>query len=229
MGLSRITTSSITDGNISVTDFANTGDVRIYSPSANTLVAYTTATERLRIDASGNLLVGTTTQATGALLTVNGSIKGTITSNVAVASTSGTSIDFTGIPSWVKRITVMCSSVSTTGTTIGIQVGTSSGVVTSGYLGSCNDGGTPTNYTTMFLNNPGLGTSGYSLHGFFVLVNLTGNVWCESHMNGRSDNNVIAGWGGGSISLASALTRVRITTVNGTDTFDAGSINILYE
>ena len=33
----------------------------------------------------------------------------------------------------------------------------------------------------------------------------------------------------GRVTLSGALDRVRVTTVNGTDTFDAGSINILYE
>jgi hypothetical protein len=33
----------------------------------------------------------------------------------------------------------------------------------------------------------------------------------------------------GTKSLSATLDRIRITTVNGTDTFDAGSINILYE
>jgi hypothetical protein len=34
---------------------------------------------------------------------------------------------------------------------------------------------------------------------------------------------------GGFVPLSGTLDRVRITTANGTDTFDAGSINILYE
>lgn len=102
MGLSRITTSSITDGNISVTDFANTGDVRIYSPSANTLVAYTTATERLRIDASGRVGIGITSPTSNlhvvganissaifpSSFSVNGSTSGSIT--IAAPAVAGT-------------------------------------------------------------------------------------------------------------------------------------------
>lgn len=33
----------------------------------------------------------------------------------------------------------------------------------------------------------------------------------------------------GDLLLSGTLDRVRITTANGTDTFDAGTINILYE
>ena len=35
--------------------------------------------------------------------------------------------------------------------------------------------------------------------------------------------------GGGSVTLSGALDRVVLTTVGGTDTFDAGSVNIIYE
>ena len=52
---------------------------------------------------------------------------GQLVSGTAVASTSGTSIDFTGIPSWVKRITVMFNGVSTSGTSFKqIQIGSGS-------------------------------------------------------------------------------------------------------
>jgi hypothetical protein len=35
--------------------------------------------------------------------------------------------------------------------------------------------------------------------------------------------------GGFQVSLSGTLDRIRLTTVNGSDTFDAGSINIIYE
>lgn len=44
-----------------------------------------------------------------------------------------------------------------------------------------------------------------------------------------TQGTAVASTSGGTISLAGALDNVRLTTVNGTDTFDAGSINILYE
>ena len=66
-----------------------------------------------------------------------------LTLGTAVASTSGTSIDFTSIPSTVKRITIMFDGVSTNGTSRGmIQIGTSSGVATSGYSGGAGYGTT---------------------------------------------------------------------------------------
>lgn len=169
-----------------------------------------------------------------ASVTINsGAVLG-ITSGTAVASTSGTSIDFTGIPSWVKRITVQFSSVSTSGTSVVlIQLGTGSTTfTTTGYLGAGGgslSANTPlnTNFTTGF----GVGSdsaASYVRHGAVILTNITGNTWVASGVGGQSDSLRV--WStGGTIALGAVLTAVRITTVNGTDTFDLGTINILYE
>lgn len=152
-----------------------------------------------------------------------------IASSTAVASTSGTSIDFTGIPSWVRRITVMFAGVSTSGSSLVIaQIGSGS-FTTSGYLGSTAISATPTALTT------GMGTGGFNAAAEvrngkleISLLNPSTNTWVGSAVMAGS-NTAVLGYAGSSVSLAGALDRVRITTVNGTDTFDAGSINILYE
>lgn len=147
--------------------------------------------------------------------------------STAVASTSGTSIDFTGIPSWVVRITVMFSGVSTNGTSLIIaQLGTSGGLTVSGYLGAAFSG-TSANVTTGLPTSNDTSASAIR-HGSMVITNLTSNTWASTCVIGRSDS-ANTGFGGGSIALSGALTQLRITTVAGTDTFDAGSINILYE
>ena len=157
-----------------------------------------------------------------------------ITSGTAQASTSGTSIDFTGIPSWVKRITVMLSGVSTNGTSnLQIQLGASGGVETSGYTGVTGvvDGTSPTyganNLTAGVLLSNATAAS-YTFQGQIVFCNLSGNTWSFSGNIGTV-GVIRLGMQGGFKTLANPLTTVRITTVNGTDTFDAGSINILYE
>lgn len=151
--------------------------------------------------------------------------------STAVASTSGTSIDFTSIPAWVKRITVMFSGVSTNGTSVlQIQLGSGS-VTTTGYLGSGVGGAntntlTVTNYTTGF---PILSGSASNLfYGSMVITNISGNTWVS---NGNFTTSGTAAWAanGGNVALSGTIDRVRITTVNGTDTFDAGSINVLLE
>jgi len=153
-----------------------------------------------------------------------------ITSGTAVASTSGTSIDFTGIPSWVKRITVMFAGISTNGTGgIMVQLGTGSTptYTTTGYAGATQSGTTITNFTSGLLLLSSIGsTKNYS--GQAIISNITGNNWAESAVIGATNDNGVY-WSGGNIALAAALTAVRITTTGGVDTFDAGSINIMYE
>jgi hypothetical protein len=143
-------------------------------------------------------------------------------------STSGTSIDFTGIPSWVKRITVMFDGVSTNGTSpICIQLGDSGGIETTGYNGGATNQ-TPTYIANTVGLNINAGTTvAAQIMGHAILTNISGNTWILSSGSQISAANITAA--GGSKATSATLDRVRITTVNGTDTFDAGSINILYE
>ena len=156
---------------------------------------------------------------------------GVIGSGTAVASTSGTSIDFTGLPAGLKRITVMFSGVSTSGSSNHlIQIGAGS-VTTTGYL-SGSAWADNSNTTRASSSTAGFVVSNVSAstvkYGQIVLTNLSGNTWVAAHSGAFSDS-AVGFMGGGGITLSGALDRVRITTVNGTDTFDAGSINILYE
>jgi hypothetical protein len=156
-----------------------------------------------------------------------------LTSGTAVASTSGTSIDFTDIPSWVKRVTVMFNGVSTNGTSkVLVQIGDSGGIETSGYLGSvvfAEASDTATNLSSGFITDNTANATGVR-HGALIIsqVNASAFSWVCFGNIGRSDLAAVSVVGG-SKALSAALDRVRITTVNGTDTFDAGSINIMYE
>ena len=190
-------------------------DAAITRPADGTLALITNSAERMRIDSSG-IVTGTA----GNLMLISGT---------SVASTSGTAITFTGIPSWVKRITVMFSSVSTSATSflqaqIGSTTFTTSGYVsTSAYTGPASGG---TTATSGFLLETAH-TAANSFTGSAVIVNITGNTWVYTSTMARNDGYVMLG--GGVLALGGVLDRVRVTTVNGTDTFDAGSINILYE
>jgi hypothetical protein len=163
-------------------------------------------------------------------ITASGGVMYPLTSGTAIASTSGTAIDFTGIPSWVKRITIMFQGVSTNGSAfVFIQLGTGATptYTTSGYLGAVNSANSITNQTAGFgvIGQP---AAANIVHGVSTLNNVTGNNWCYAGTAYLS-NTGLGGGGAGSVSLAAPLTAVRITTSNGTDTFDAGSINILFE
>ena len=151
----------------------------------------------------------------------------------SVASTSGTSIDFTGIPSWAKRITVMLNGVSTNGTSAPqIQLGSTT-FQTSGYSGYAARLSTAPNnvYTAAsagFVFSDSLNASSTRV-GTFYISNISSNNWIifgsVTSTNTQGDTAIV----NGAVSLSAALDRIRITTVNGTDTFDAGSINIAYE
>lgn len=175
-----------------------------------------------------------TINGSAGVTTNTGAVYNGLQTGTAVASTSGTAIDFTGIPSWVKRITVMFSGVSTNGTAnIILQLGTSSGVENSGYS-SMVTAVTSTNNTTRGLAT----TSSFYMHfanaatetlsGNVVLSLLGSNAWTCNGLTYQPvsvSNCSISGIK----TTASTLDRVRITTTNGTDTFDAGTINIIYE
>ena len=147
-----------------------------------------------------------------------------------VATTSGTSVDFINIPSWVNRVTVMLNGVSLNlVSSLLIQIGDSGGVETTGYVATANSmqtsgvaGVSSTAGFPIFLELASSTTS-----GLMVLAAATSNLWISSHATATLTTNT--GCGGGTKTLSGTLDRVRITTINGTDTFDAGSVNIIYE
>ena len=160
----------------------------------------------------------------------NANTVGVINSATAKNSTSGTSIDFTGIPAGTKRITVMFNGVSTNGSSnLQIQIGSGS-VTTSGDVGGVapSGGAFQTAVTTgLQISYSTAAASIYTGQAVFTLLNASTNVWTASGVIARNDGYMMTS--GTAVTLSGALDRVRITTVNGTDTFDAGSINILYE
>lgn len=157
------------------------------------------------------------------------------TIGTAIISNSGTSKDFTGIPSWVKRITVMFSGVSTSGTSLPmIQVGAGT-IITTGYSGAAGNAphaSSPgvNNNSTGFLLEGGtaMSVNATMRHGRATLYLINTNMWAFDTLIGNHTTTNV-GFGAGSISMGNTLDRIRITTFNGTDTFDAGWINILFE
>lgn len=192
-------------------------------------------------DTSGSITIaapavaGSTTQT---LVNATGTLA-PIVSGTAVASTSGTSIEFTGIPSWVKRITVMFSGVSTNGANaLQVQLGTTSGyeiasynatagVVTGAFVGAA----AAVNFTTGFGLEYNSQTAAFLVSGHVMLTNISGNIWVASGVIGTSSTGTIFLFSGNKTTGAT-LDRLRVigsATGSPSDTFDAGTINILYE
>lgn len=158
-----------------------------------------------------------------------------LTQGTAWTYTSGTpsSIDFTGIPSWVTRITVTVTGLSFLGGGGGvsvIRIGSGS-LETTGYDGTgfSLDSVTGTVYAGSVTNgfgNLGTGAGSYSITGHFMLTRLDGNTWVASGKHwrkGQSLMHILTG----TINLPGALDRLSIVAT--TSTFDAGSVNIMYE
>lgn len=151
----------------------------------------------------------------------------------SVASTSGTAIDFTSIPSWAKRVTLLMSGLSSNGSSIHlVRVGSGS-IQSSGYSASgqgSNGAAFSGSVNTTGIPLGGDNAASYVLSGHLVFEHLGSNVWSVAGNGGGNDAGGVRLWNcGGTVTLSGALDRVRLTTVNGTDTFDAGQINILYE
>ena len=156
----------------------------------------------------------------------------TLTSGTAQASTSGTSIDFTSIPAWVKRITVMFNQITSnsSNTNYTIQIGSGS-VTTSGYTSQWSFG---TNQSAVITNGFVIGSNGssstYAISGTATLTLINSNTWVCTSVTGFTNVTAYAYFSGGNSSaLSGALDRIRFTSAAGTATFTAGTINILYE
>lgn len=156
------------------------------------------------------------------------------TAGTAINTTSGTSHDFTSLPSWINLIYLSFDAVSTNGSSnLMVQIGDSGGVETTGYVGgtTCQTSASPVSGNLY-------GGTGFEIfvptgagdvyHGHLILTRVSGNKWSASgNFNLSNSNRSIVT--GGTKTLSATLDRIRLTTLGGTDAFDAGSINILYQ
>jgi hypothetical protein len=152
---------------------------------------------------------------------------------VASASATGTAIDFT-VPSWVRRITVLFYDVSFSGSTsrVLVQLGTASGITTSGYASAAWAGGsgnTGFTSTTGFLIDGSSLSSADDRAGMLDICLLTGNSWVASGTMGRSpvDSTTVVSASAGRVALSAAVTTVRVTR-SSTNTFTGGTIAVQY-
>jgi len=144
------------------------------------------------------------------------------------SSTGVTSIDYTGLPSGIKEVDIDISGTSLSGTSdLLIQLGDSGGFETTGYVsGSDSGGGVSTSTAGFVVRLAAAANVGYG-HMHLTLADASANEWVSSH-SARVAASACT-HGGGNKALSGELTQIRITTVNGTDTIDAGKVNIAYK
>lgn len=199
----------------------------IYSTTARSSVAYRV----IGYVESTQATAGTWATAPSAIQGAGGNeiITSRITTSATVATTSGTSNDATGIPPWAKRIKIITNSVSTNGTSAKLlQIGAGS-ITTSGYTSVGFDvntgggvGGAGSTAGFIIYSN----AAADSMHAVIELI-YNGSAWICGYTGYQ--NSTMGLFGGGAITLAGVLDRVRLTTVSGADTFDGGSYIVTWE
>lgn len=169
---------------------------------------------------SGQVLISGGSGAAPSWGTASSIVLGTKT-----ATTSGTIVDYTGIPATAERINILLAGVSLSGTAdLYVQIGTSGGIVSSGYASAWSTNASNGTFTAAFGIRVGAGS--IALSGSMVISLMGSNQWSAYGVNSTAGGVTIMG---GNLTLGGTLDRVRITSSNGTDTFDAGSVNISVE
>jgi len=151
------------------------------------------------------------------------------TNGTVIATTSGTAHGFTGIAAGTKLIHFVLDTVSLSGTDdLLVQIGDAGGYETTGYASSSNIPGAGVSSTAGFIINLASAAAGARAIMTLALLDAATNTWVASHSGNRSDAATATIVGGGRKALSGALDRIQITRT-GTNTFDSGSVNILYQ
>jgi hypothetical protein len=228
-----IATLNSTTGTIATLN-STTGTIATLNSTTGTIATLNSTTgtiTNLSTTLAGDFTIssGTGTLADGSITPAK--LSQPLTQGTAVASTSGTAIDFTGIPSWAKRITFSLYNVSANGTSpFEFRLGTSSGIEASGYSG-INFFSQATSVGNIVLSTgftiDGTTAAADVRSGAVIFTLIGSNVW--SGIGNFGSTIRFGSFGGAKPLTTGVLDRVRLTTQNGTDTFDAGSVNIMYE
>jgi hypothetical protein len=212
LGSNAVTTAKITDLNVTTAKIADSNVTTAKIADANVTV------DKLASNAV------TTVKILDANVTPS-KLSQPLTLSTAQNSTSGTSIDFTSIPSWVKRVTITLNGVSTNGSSsLVVRIG-SGGITTTGYSSIAGDYNGNSAITTTGFILQRINAASYLNTGVVTLTKLTGDTWIAAGVIVNTDYSNTCG---GSITLSGAIDQVRVTSIT-PNTFDAGSINIMYE
>ena len=223
--------NSSSGGSVEINPPATASTFTLTAPAVNDTIVTKTSTDTL----TNKTLTSPT--ITGASMSgMASSVLTQMSANNGAATIVGsTTVPFTGIPSWVRRLTIISYGLSTNGTSpVILQLGTSGGYVTSGYAGMVQYGSSATytsgtNLTGMYpLVSAAAGNNGHFIM-ILYLLDSTSNKWVTSGVAGEAAAGSLSSQFAWGVTLSGTLTQVRWNTVNGTDTFDAGTVNVMYE
>lgn len=190
-----------------------------------------TLTEDTAPDPGSDYLLSYDTSASGLKKVLHGRASAPVLVD-RVAAASQTSLQVTGIPSYAKRVTVNFMQLSTSGTSaLLVQIGNSGGFLTSAYDSAVSTaaGTTATNANGFIVTQVQVAAGQYAGHVHLTLQYATDNAWSSSGIIARTDTAALHWSAGDKALMANPLDRVRVIAVNGTDTFDNGSISVTYE
>ena len=146
------------------------------------------------------------------------------TPETASTATGGAEIDFTGLASGINEIVIHFDRVSlSSGSSLLIQLGTSSGVTTTGYDSRSNLGGSNADSTAGFVIY--LESAGRNYMGALRLYHLGSNKWLSDHA-GANSSGPVAGFG--DVTLSGVLDRIRITATSGGTIDNNDGINVIH-
>lgn len=203
-------------GGVDLVSVDTTGDLNIQSGGVT----------KIAVTSAGAAITGTLS-ATSTVSDATGTLRPLVSGTAQATNTGATSYEFTGIPSWVKKITVMINGVSRSSTTVTvIQLGSTT-YTTSGYLGSSWPAAGGAVGNTVGFGLAGNLAATDIIYGIMTIANISGNTWVAGMCG--AVNAVNLALGGGNVTISGTLDRLRISSLTGTATFSAGSINILYE
>lgn len=228
MSLTQVTTALLADASITSAKLASGAAASNLANGSITAIKLATGAAVSNIGASG-----ITSNELAASAVTPAKLSQPLTAGTPVATTSGTSVTFGSIPSWVKRITVMLNGVSLSGSAnVRFRLGPTGGLATSGYTGYTNILQNTTAIATLSagFDASGASTTATTYSGLvtFACLDATNNIWVTSGLLSETSSAAQTAFSG-AVTLSGTLTQVGITSTNGTDTFDAGSVNIIYE